>query len=91
MRILAERAGAKDHLILRNERLLKIGLMLSIGDEISQIRKSHQRTRGRCRAPDKPLSEDRKEAVRLLQVDMPLEAPPVRLYHRTSVRPDQRT
>lgn len=76
VRILAERAGTKDHLILKNERLLKIGLMLSIGDDDQSDPEEPSTHQGQVSGPGQALSEDRKEAVRLLQVDMPLEARP---------------
>lgn len=74
--ILAARSKAKDRLILKNERLLKIGLMLSIGDDDMTDSDSLQAPHGHGAGPAHPLSESQKEAVRLLQVDMPIEGRP---------------
>ncbi len=74
--ILAERAGAKDHLVLKNEKLLKIGLMLSIGDDEQSGLEGPSVDQGHATGRDHALSDDQKEAVRLLQVDMPLEGRP---------------
>jgi siroheme decarboxylase len=87
--ILADRTGARDTLILKNERLLKIGFMLSIGDDDSQapeVQVHHDSTG----PEDHGLSADQKEAVRLLQIDMPLEQRPFRaLVEHASGRLDE--
>lgn len=74
--ILADRTGAKDTLILKNERLLKIGFMLSIGEDDSQA--PEVQLHDTADPEDHGLSADQKEAVRLLQIDMPLERRPFR-------------
>ncbi len=67
---LAEMAGAEDTLVLRTERLLKIGVHFSAGNK----------KRGACftgeRPTDVPLDKKRREAVRLLQIDMPVTERP---------------
>lgn len=73
---LARQAGASDCIILRNEKLLKIGLMLSIGEEVQQGHgPAHGSDRGSSPAP-RPLTEEEREAVRILQKDLPLEKDP---------------
>lgn len=74
--ILAERSGAKDHIILRNEKLFKIGLMLNIGDDIQSDNGTLQADRRPEPGPRRPLSENEKETVRLLQKDLPIEKEP---------------
>ncbi|HOD16198.1 MAG TPA: hypothetical protein PKI31_15865 [Spirochaetota bacterium] len=74
--ILAERAGAKDQLILKNEKLLKIGLVLSIGDDETSCSEAPPVHHGHERGREHMFSEKQKEAVRLLQIDMPLEGRP---------------
>ncbi len=76
VKILAERSGAKDYIILRNEKLLKIGLMLSIGDEPQTGHgPAHGKSGGDAPAR-RALSDDEKEAVRILQKDLPIEKEP---------------
>ncbi len=76
VRILAVQSGAKDQIILRNEKLLKIGLLLSIGDEIQQ---GHGIAAAQGEGPLNvkiSFSDDEKETIRLLQKDLPLEKDP---------------
>ncbi|HOT43642.1 MAG TPA: hypothetical protein PLM53_04240 [Spirochaetota bacterium] len=73
---LAEQAHASDYIILRNEKLLKIGLMLSIGEEVQQGHgPSRGKGRGRTSVP-RPLSAEERESIRILQTDLPLENNP---------------
>jgi siroheme decarboxylase len=73
---LAEQSDAKDHIILRNEKLLKIGLMLAIGDEIPQGHATAGiKVEGTSNAR-RSLSDEEKESIRLLQRDLPLEKDP---------------
>jgi siroheme decarboxylase len=74
VRVLAERTGARDTLILKNEKLLKIGFMLSIGDDDGPAPEFHVHHDGGGAVPG--LTDEQKEAVRLLQIDMPLEHRP---------------
>ncbi len=90
--LLARRAGAADYVILRTERLLKIGVHFAMGEEGDGDRSN--RRRESAFAPsihaDAPsggsdpmkktanLTIGEKEAVRLLQFDLPLEERPFR-------------
>ncbi|HNX22421.1 MAG TPA: Lrp/AsnC family transcriptional regulator [Spirochaetota bacterium] len=72
--ILASKSGALDSLVLINEKLLKIGVFLNIGDseessEVTPARGSEQPAYGK-------LDETAKEAVLLLQNDLPVERSP---------------
>jgi DNA-binding Lrp family transcriptional regulator len=81
---LAEQASASDYIILRNEKLLKIGLMLSIGDE---VHRGHGPSRGNGHGKSpvpRPLSEDERESVRILQKDLPLERNPFAILLETN-------
>lgn len=71
-RVIAEKSGADDCLLLRNEKLLKIGFMLSIGEASSG-------TAGAVHAPCAPtggLAPGDRGAVSLLQEDLPLTEQP---------------
>ncbi len=81
---LAEHSRAKDYIILCNEKLFKIGLMLSIGDEIQEGHDpDHGKTSDETQAY-RPLSDEEKEAVRILQMDLPLEKEPLSILIETS-------
>lgn len=64
---LAERTRATRHLILKTEMLYKIGLNLRIGDGAAGATLAHAINP----APPRALSADEREAVRLLQIDLP--------------------
>lgn len=67
---LAVQSGVLDSLILHNEKLYKIGLMLSIG---SKNFDKEQHTHEQNKHVEKiNLTEKDQEAVRLLQTDLPL-------------------
>jgi siroheme decarboxylase len=74
--VLAERSGATDRIILRNEKLFKIGLMLSIGDDIQSGQGTAQVDYRPERGAGRPLSGNEKETIRLLQKDLPIEKLP---------------
>jgi len=66
---MADQAGAEDYLLLRNERMMKLGVKLAVGDgKIPSGNKSHQENYVKKGA--RKLSEREKEAVRLLQNDL---------------------
>ncbi len=68
---MADQAGAEDHLLLRNERMMKLGVKLAVGGgNISSESKSHNGDPGKKGA--RKLTEREKEAVRLLQHDLPV-------------------
>ncbi len=74
--LLAHLAGARDHLLLRTRKLLKIGAMFDVGngegDAAPEIPGSlHQ-------AAPRPLSPEERETIRVLQRDLPLTGRPFR-------------
>ena len=83
--ILAARAGVEDFLVLRNEKTLKIGVILPVGDggrlegrpgETAPAETaSRKRPAEGSRTPG-TLSDSEKEVVRVLQKDLPLENRP---------------
>jgi DNA-binding Lrp family transcriptional regulator len=73
VRFLREKTRAADHLLFKNERLLKIGLILHVGgdelpDDARSPAPSSQNDPGYT-----PLSDGERETIRLLQHDLPLE------------------
>ncbi|MBP7582873.1 MAG: Lrp/AsnC family transcriptional regulator [Spirochaetes bacterium] len=74
VRGLAARAGATDHIILRTVKMLKIGVHFAMGDD-DESAAAHDGRRGSASAfsGGRPLTIGEKEAVRLLQCDLPLE------------------
>jgi len=69
--LLAKKTGTQDFLVLRNEKLLKIGVILQIGDE-SDMNGNDLVTTPRNQARARKFSEEEKEAVRLLQNNLPI-------------------
>jgi siroheme decarboxylase len=67
-RVIREKSGADDFLMLRNEKLLKIGFMLVIGDEAGDAFGSAQKPASLTGT----VNEDDKRAAFLLQEDLPL-------------------
>jgi siroheme decarboxylase len=76
VRYLAEKARADSYLTFRNERLLKIGLILDINGEASSQDELQPIDNGHGRSEASILSPEEKEAIRLLQIDLPLVADP---------------
>jgi DNA-binding Lrp family transcriptional regulator len=76
VRILAVRAGASDYLVLWNEKLLKIGVMLPIGEERENDNLSEQADGPAAIDSEQHMSDAEKESIRLLQMDLPLEKNP---------------
>ena len=75
VRHIAHRAGARDFLILRNEKVLKIGLKLPIGDDYQEAEEGASGLapqRGEARA----FTKEERAAVCLLQTDLPIVARP---------------
>jgi DNA-binding Lrp family transcriptional regulator len=73
--ILASKGGASDYLVLRNENLLKIGVYLNIGDsdDLSDVTTPYGEE---VVSSIVELDETAKEAVLLLQNDLPVERSP---------------
>jgi DNA-binding Lrp family transcriptional regulator len=80
--ILKNLCGAEDMLILRNRKLLKIGVILDVGatgdDDNSTDSVPAGVTGTVDHAPEEGLSPEEKEAVRILQHDIPLTPRPFR-------------
>lgn len=76
--ILERESQARDHLILKKERLLKIGLMLPVGDN-HPSKKTESIPAVKERIPEaRHFSDEERESIRLLQFDLPLEKRPFR-------------
>ncbi len=71
-RVIQGKSGAEDFLMLRNEKLLKIGFMLPIGDDDGGAIRSVPKAVTREAA----LSRDNHRAVFVLQSDLPLAERP---------------
>ncbi len=69
--LLAGKTEARDFLVLRNDRLLKIGVILQIGED-SEINGNDIAALPRNQAETRQFSKEEKEAVRLLQNDLPI-------------------
>lgn len=80
VRIIGEKAGAGDVLLMRNEKLIKIGVRFSIGGKGSGSAAGTGKPSGHGKDSMKaePLTEEEKAAVILLQKDMPLTERPFR-------------
>ena len=73
--VLAKKCGADSHLVMKNEKLIKIGVKLFIGD--ADKNEAPNNTFIQMKQTEiEPLEEHEKEAVRLLQKDMPLTIRP---------------
>jgi len=74
VRILAERAGVSDYLVLWNEKLLKIGVMLAVGEDRDRENEnsSIQAEEPAATGSGTHLSDAEKESIRLLQMDLPI-------------------
>ncbi len=84
---LAAAARAREFLVLRNEKLFKLGVRFSL-DGTGDDRASENGTAET--APSGGLSPDEKEAVRLLQADLPLlERPFIRIIEERKGRLDE--
>lgn len=75
VRHIADRAGARDFLIFRNEKLLKIGLKLPIGDAYDESEESASGLAAQ-RAEARAFTDEERSAVCLLQTDLPIVARP---------------
>ncbi|MCU0822609.1 MAG: Lrp/AsnC family transcriptional regulator [Spirochaetes bacterium] len=77
---LAEECGAADYLILRNEKMLKIGLNLSIGDEADDSAEDNTHTSAPKKKGDATIiTEEDKNSIRILQMDLPLTDNPYKI------------
>ncbi len=82
--ILAQESKADDFLIFRNEKLLKIGLVLNIGDEEGIPETAHIQAKKKIQV--KNLSPEEKKAVYILQSDLPPAHRPFKeLLQRTNL------
>jgi DNA-binding Lrp family transcriptional regulator len=79
VKILAGKCGVSDYLILRNEKMLKIGLLLDIGNDSSSEENSNEGLFSAKNSNEVKLSEDEMATVRILQMDLPIEKNPFAL------------
>ena len=77
VRHIAQKAGARDFLILRNEKLLKIGLKLPIGDDYHEAEEAASGLAPQ-QAEARTFTDEERMAVCLLQTDLPIVARPFR-------------
>jgi siroheme decarboxylase len=85
--VLAEKSRAKDFLILKNEKLFKIGLMLNIGEDNPAIVSNSGRS-NKIRS----LSGTEKKAVLVLQSDLPLDRRPfIKLIESLNIDIDEKS
>lgn len=76
---LAARCGARDHITLKNERLFKIGLRLEIGEADNGEEEEEPpvpQPAARETGEEKYFSDEERNAIALLQEDLPLTARP---------------
>jgi len=71
--VLKERVGAEDSLVLRNEKLFKIGVLFNMGKGTDNDTLFKN---GNSIEPAGELTEKEKEAIVLLQKDLPVEREP---------------
>jgi DNA-binding Lrp family transcriptional regulator len=76
VRVLADRAGVSDYLVLWTEKLLKIGLLLAVGEDPGQENSNEQADEPTRIISESHLSDSQKESIRLLQMDLPIEKNP---------------
>jgi len=83
VRHIAHKAGARGFLILRNEKLLKIGLKLPIGDDYQEAEEAAAGLAPQ-RAAARDFTDEERTAVCLLQTDLPIVAQPfLEIVNRT--------
>ncbi|MDY6935063.1 MAG: hypothetical protein SVZ03_12685 [Spirochaetota bacterium] len=91
--IIAERCRAEDFLILKNKQLLKIGLMLEVGDcgdgnESTDVEYTLHNENEKLLSEG--ISEEEKRAIYLLQMDLPLMHRPFKyLIHSNNIDIDE--
>ncbi len=68
--VIAEKSGALDYLVLKNEKLLKIGVMLDVGKDTGKKFKVH--AAGNSENGFAPLTSGEIEAVKMFQMDLPV-------------------
>ncbi|MBN1534962.1 MAG: hypothetical protein JXA20_20000 [Spirochaetes bacterium] len=74
VRSIAERAGATDVLSFKNEKMYKIGLRLNVGGDDED--NGDMPAPARSRPATRPFSAAERDAILLLQQDLPLEREP---------------
>ncbi len=89
--VMAKRAGARDYLILKNEKLLKIGVVLPIGEGNNgngqkSVKKSYHQ------ATPRSFTQEETEAILLFQTDLPVINRPFRslLWNENALLTEER-
>ena len=73
--ILADTAGVDEYLIFKSERVFKLRVHLSIGD-VAGDASGGESLQDATSYPIRPLTDPERAAVRLLQIDLPIEHAP---------------
>ena len=76
VRYLSEKVNAADYLLFRNVRMLKIGMILNIKGGTPHQGLEYPQPGAHGKSGVKILSQEEKEAIRLLQIDLPLVVDP---------------
>ncbi len=88
---LAQKSNANDFLILKNEKLLKIGLMLNVGNENENNDNISNQASHNPSLVNRSITEEEKKAVYLLQKDLPLTTRPFKdLIDRNNIDIDEK-
>jgi DNA-binding Lrp family transcriptional regulator len=88
--LIAKKAHALDYLIMRNEKLLKIGLKLQIGDAAKSQTPATSPTEMPEQAPARKFTEEERLAIRLLQTDLPIVDQPFALIVKDTAMTEKR-
>jgi len=88
--LIAKKAHAQDYLIMRNEKLLKIGLKLQIGDAGKNQTSYTSHAEIPKQAPARKFTEEERLAICQLQTDLPIVEQPFALIVQDSTMTEKR-
>jgi DNA-binding Lrp family transcriptional regulator len=88
--LIAKKAHALDYLIMRNEKLLKIGLKLQIGDAAKIQTPATSPAEMPKQAPPRKFTEEERLAIRLLQTDLTIVDQPFALIVKNTPMTEKR-
>jgi len=88
--LIAKKAHAQAYLIMRNEKLLKIGLKLQIGDAGKNQTSDTSLAEIPKQAPARKFTEEERLAICLLQTDLPIVEQPFALIAQDSTMTEKR-